>query len=526
MSEDVTPAGWWLGLPYMQGEGLRAAAPGEIPAGAPRDFLFVGDVLGLCPDWRQSLRAWWAHLRPGGHLVLWLKDCARQNVDGYRFTLESVDHALDGVAGWEQLECEARDGHLFAVYRKVAENGNGFPSPIPSPPALFELRRTSDPEGPAGALAKAAQREGGHETRRPWRKAAKHALVIRSGAYGDALMAASLFPHLREEGWTLDLLTSAAGEEALRHDPHLARILVLGRRQVEDADLPHYWQAHAGRYDRVINLTFSVEGELLKQPFRGDYYWSDAQRRALCNRSYLRRIAALGGVNKPLRVRFYPTPEEKEFARRARAEFGPFILWSLKGSAVHKWWPHAPKALCRILALRHARIVLTGGEDARELAGQAVQAVRDYFGPTERLVNLTATHSMREVFALAQEAALVVGPETGVLAAASFEAMPKLVFLSHSSPVNLTDDWINATAIRPKAACHPCHRLHYGHQWCPRDEATGAAACAAGIPVDEVVEQVIRKGSKGSQGSGGSKKDSHDPFDPPDPYDPFKRHIA
>ncbi|MGL1446773.1 hypothetical protein ACSTJA_23905, partial [Vibrio parahaemolyticus] len=68
------------------------------------------------------------------------------------------------------------------------------------------------------------------------------------------------------------------------------------------------------RYDRFINLVYSVEGELLKIPGRPDYYWPDAQRRAHCARSYLGYTHQLAQVPGPYRVCFYPSEDEKKWA--------------------------------------------------------------------------------------------------------------------------------------------------------------------------------------------------------------------
>jgi hypothetical protein len=50
---------------------------------------------------------------------------------------------------------------------------------------------------------------------------------------------------------------------------------------------------------------------------------------------------------------------------------------------------------------------------------------------------------VRETLALAQQMDLVIGPETGVLNAVCYEAMPKVAMLSHSSWENLTRHWVN-----------------------------------------------------------------------------------
>jgi hypothetical protein len=87
---------------------------------------------------------------------------------------------------------------------------------------------------------------------------------------------------------------------------------------------------------------------------------------------------------------------------------------------------------------------------------------------------------IRKVMAFAQLADVVVGTETGVLNAVAFEQMLKIVFLSHSSPENLTKHWVNTIEVQPTGLdCYPCHRIHAHWHFCTRDSVTMAAACQA-----------------------------------------------
>lgn len=455
MKEAPRPVGWYLGLRYMQGDGFvaNAVAPVEAEQHGAR-FMFADDILLTAKNWREVIVDWWDALAVGGCLILWVPDCRHMAVgEGLaRVTLEQLSGALDDRVGWQMVESDLIDGHAFVVWRKF---------------------------------------DNARQWKTPWRKQPKHALVARTGAYGDALMASSVFPEMKARGWTISFLGKRSGVEILRHDPHVDELILLADGQVPDAELPFYWQAWAARFDRFVNLTHSIEGELLKHPDRADYWWSDAQRRALCGRSYLSYIHALADVPGPHRVAFYPGEAERKLAEGFAKRSNGFALWCLRGSAVHKWWPHAPQAICRILARSELDIVLTGGADAAPLADGIMDAVRKYHGDTERVKSCVGTHSIREIMTLAQHARVVVGPETGVMHAVSLERMPKVLLLSHSSRKNLSDDWINTTAIEPNAACHPCHRLHHKHDWCPQDSATGAAVCAASISAARVVDAVL-----------------------------------
>ncbi|MBI1274203.1 MAG: hypothetical protein GC131_09010 [Alphaproteobacteria bacterium] len=448
------PKGWYLGLRYMHGAGLVAEASAPVEErqfGA--QFIFAGEILCEAADWRALLRQWWEAIRDGGTLVLWVPDCRFLALapEFARITREDIEHAFDDMAGWCLREADLIDGHIFAAFEKTGD---------------------------------------GAQRRAPWRTAARHVLVARTGALGDALMAASVLPALKAEGWHISFISKAPGCTALRHDPHIDELILLQDGQVSDAELPLYWQAHEGRFDRFINLTHSVEGELLKHPGRGDYWWSDAQRRALCGRSYLAQTHAVAGAPPPFRVRFYPSNAEVRQAAAQAQKLGDFVLWCLRGSAVHKWWPHAPQAICQLLAKTNLTIVLSGDSAARRQADEIIAAARAYHGDAARVIDMAGTHSVRAVMALAHHARAVVGPETGVMHAVCMEDVPKIAMLSHSSPANLTDDWVNAIAITPDVACYPCHRLHYGHEWCPQDDATGAAACAAAISPARVSQAV------------------------------------
>jgi ADP-heptose:LPS heptosyltransferase len=453
-------AGWYLGLRYMRGAGLvaRAAEPLEA-ARRGAQFLFADRVLCEARNWQFITEDWWDGLAVGGHLILWLPDCRYCDLEPgeAKLTLDDVSAALARRRNWQLCEADLIDGHAYVVFRKHAES----------------IRVIA-----------------------PWRKRPRHVLVARTGAHGDALMASSILPHLKRRGWAVDFISREAGCEVLQADPHIDELILLGAGQAKEDELPYYWQAWAKRYDRFINLAGSVEGDLLKQPTRGDYFWSDEQRRKLCGRSYLGYLHKLAGVPKPYRVRFYPAEDEIKWAARmalnCSGKAPGFILWALRGSAVHKWWPYTPEAVCQLLARTRLNIVLTGNAEAAPLAREVLRAAARYYGDSGRIVTLTGTHSIRQIMTLAHHARLVIGPETGVLNAVSREAVPKIVLLSHSAAANLSDDWAATTALEPAAPCYPCHRLHYDHQWCPQDAKTGAAACAASIPAARVVTAALQ----------------------------------
>lgn len=471
--------GWCLALHHFAGDGPEGRQEGvEVERAEPlppelhdRPWLYCGDELLGAENWRELVRDWQDHV---GTLALWVSDCRYTEKPGARVTREGLRAALDRP-GWELLEDEIVAGRALLVYRRL---GAGEAS---------SLRQKLD------AFVE-----------RPWRKAEKHCLVIRGGAYGDVLMASSVLPALKAEGWTIDFACNEYGHEVLRCDPHVDRFLVARKGFVTDHNIGAYWQALGARYDRVVNLSYTVEHTLLKRPWDGAYFWPHETRKRLCAGSYLANNHAVAGVplpadGAPFRVKFYPSPAEAEAAAKIAAGLGPFALWALRGSAVHKWYPFAPQVAVRLLVQRpDLALVFSGGPDSAELEGKILDTVIEFLGPAaaKRIHSMVGTGSIRRVLALAQRARVVIGPETGVLNAVGQEAVPKVCLLSHSAPSNLTDDWVNAVPVVPDVAaapCWPCHRLHHaGHEHCPQDPRTLAAACQAAIGPERVMAAIAQ----------------------------------
>lgn len=323
----------------------------------------------------------------------------------------------------------------------------------------------------------------------------RECLVIRPGAFGDSLMASAVLPGLAAQGYRLSFATNFEGEQTLRHDPYLqGRIRVWPRAKDTAESVKHYAEASAA-YDRVVNLVNCIEGEVLKHPGQLAYFWPADQRRRMCAGSYLKQCLMQAGVDGPARIRFTPSHEETEWARDTRATIGPFVMWTLRGSTPHKVYPFSALAISQILARTDRAVVLVGASDSTDLETACYQAARDFLGAAGagRIYSEVGDRDIRRSLALAQRADVVVGPETVVPMSVAHEPhVRKVVLLSHSAHSNLTADWVATEAIAPNVPCYPCHRLHADFTWCPKDESTGAAACAASIPPSLVADAVVR----------------------------------
>ena len=100
---------------------------------------------------------------------------------------------------------------------------------------------------------------------------------------------------------------------------------------------------------------------------------------------------------------------------------------------------------------------------------------------------------MRRSFSQLHMCDAVVTPDTGPAWAVAMREMPKVVLLSHASPLNITTGWKNTTTLhadQARVSCYPCHRLHDSFSSCRKAKDVDAAACIADIPANTIVASI------------------------------------
>lgn len=485
------------GLPWRP-DIIGDATDLSLFADKSQDFVFSSHFLEHVDDPLAVLKNWWRTLKVGGHLSLYLphKDlyprCGEKGANPDHksdFDNDDVIALMRQVGGWELVKNQVRDRgdgldpnseySLFQVYRK--EKGR-----------RHIIDHTTDT--------------------RPT------CLTIRYGGIGDIFQASSIFPGLKEQGFHVTVNTVPRGYEILKADPHIDEFMIQDHDQVPNEELQAYWQALGEEYDRVVNLSEAVEGTLLALPGRRTHAMPMAARHQLMNINYMEFTHALAEVPPPYAPRFYPTPQESKVARDYRKKLGPdpVVLWALAGSSVHKAWPWVDRVVAWLVLHTKVKVMFVGGmaeqilekaicqqllkalldmswEESNEMTlSENLLRLKGHFDGVNRVICRSGSMSIRETLAFVEHADLVIGPETGVLNAAGMLPMPKVVFLSHSSPENLTKHWANTTALEPENLdCFPCHRMHYDREFCPQHEETGAALCAAMVEPKTVYETIV-----------------------------------
>lgn len=438
---------------YMVGIDNRAGTSGRGPnlvmdatnltrfADGSQDYIFSSYLLHELIEQGKPLpdvlTGWWRLLRPDGYLMLFLpitETC----------TPKIVLDAMEGAKPWQLVDARVNGQQFIQVYRKRE--------------APHLVATLPDPE--------------------------KVCAVMKLGAHGDALWASSVLAHLKEQGYYVVLYTQETGEEVLRHDPNIDKMIRFESR-VPMGELGGLFQWIEKRYKHHRILVECVEGTLLPAPSKIQYHFPPEIRARIMDENYLEFHHLVGRVPLEPRQKFYPSNEEAEWANAERMKFSDKRLVVLvpNGSSVTKMWPYAGEFVRRLVAERDdIQVVVLG-----DLRGYATVE-------HPRVWNIGLSWPVRKAMTFALLGDIVIGQETGLLNAVAFEKeVMKVVLLSHSSVKNLTRDWPNTVAFsRPPAECGPtsCHRLHYTFEYCKVDEPTRAAKCQAAILVQDVLKVV------------------------------------
>lgn len=420
------------------------------------DHVLITPMLAGLPDPTPLIQEATRKLKRGGHLVLFT-EVNREQAGLVRLDPAIVREIVSRAGHWGLKEDWEEGGKHLLIVKKL------------------EGRRGIEPRTPLDR---------------------RRACVARYGALGDAIVMTPLIRQLAEDGYEVTLNISSYCAPVFENNPHISNLLIQERDLVPNHLLGRYWKFWETQYDKYINLSESLEGDLLVVEGRSQFFTPKAWRHERCNKNYYDYTLARGGypeVTGKCGELFFTRAEE----RRAQEFFGPLrdkftIVWALNGSSHHKLYPMM-EATLREWFRSHpdARCVTVGDQNAQALEF-----------PHFQLLPQAGGWSVRESLISTRYAQCVVGPETMITNAAGCYPTPKIVLLSHSTRENLTKYFENDYSLEPDVAlapCYPCHALHYTKESCPvgtlEDTQTGAKLgeapiCALSITPERLMAQL------------------------------------
>jgi len=452
---------------------VKSADDLSVFASQSMDFVYSSHLLEHMEDPEKALKEWWRVVKTKGRMILYLPHedlYPKMGEEGanpdhkHNLNEDMVKRWMYKIGFWDLEVCEQRnedDEYSFLMVFRKLERAN---------------RRSEYPDSYLDP------------------KPEKTALVVRYGAYGDLMMASSVWTGLKKQGYHVTVFASPPGSDVITEDPNIDKLVLFDVDQVPNANLGDFWGVQKKKFDKFVNLCESVEGTFLALSNRAQHQWSPILRHKMMNGNYLQFQHELGGVPHDPQIKFFATVEEKRWAEETRHKMKAdlVIMWSLAGSSVHKTWSGLDNIIASIMIeFPSAHVVLVGGHDC--------QILEAGWENEPRVHKMSGVWKMRQTLAFLEQCDLIIGPETGVLNAASCMDVSKVCFLSHSSYENLTRDWKNVIAIASEKTSCPgrgeneapaCHQLHYGWAHCKKDEKTGTAQCQADISVEEVWNHV------------------------------------
>jgi ADP-heptose:LPS heptosyltransferase len=414
------------------------------------DYIFSSHCL---EDFRATdaiLAEWWRVIRPDGHLILYGPDPDYYPHVGTAGANPHHQHDLYWQDVWKILDSFGNARLISATrhhesneysWQLIARKREGFLKRLRAAPLVKHLQFGSN---------------NGYMSFPRKKKTDKECLIIRYGAFGDAIWVTPVLKMLKKQGYYIVYNCTSYSAEVLRENPHIDEFMIQERDVVPNAELEQYWEEIGRGFEKVINFSGSVEGELLILQGSADYDLPHKERHKRCNVNYIDRTMERAGLPdaKGVRPELHFTQTEETLAQMLREKHKDkfLVIWSLSGSSLHKVYPYTHKVAMKIHQLYPDVVIFTVGDDFCKM-------LESWQNPNT--LNRSGIWTIRQSMIMTKHADLVIGSETGVLNAASCFDTPKIVFLSHSSPENLTKYWTNCTPLSANVHCQPCHRLIY-----------------------------------------------------------------
>lgn len=294
-------------------------------------------------------------------------------------------------------------------------------------------------------------------------KKKKRLLIIRYAALGDMLIVSPIIRLWHKKGYLVDVETKPSGKVILKNNPFINKV-ILHKQELDGKELRKHWRKLKKGYDKVINLTESIEGNLVLVPWQKEYHLSQEERRELCDTNYYEHTMSLAKLpyTPGLTGEIYLTPYEMETARRTRRRFKNkfVILWGLSGSSVHKAWPYTEHVAKAFLEAHEDVVIITVGDIMCQLL--------EFDHP--RVHKKSGVWGIRQSIAMSSLADLTIGTDTGFSHGAGIWRTPQILLLSAQSKENISKSFRNCTTLTADVDCYPCYKLHYGLETCELNE--------------------------------------------------------
>lgn len=238
-------------------------------------------------------------------------------------------------------------------------------------------------------------------------------------------------------------------------------------------------------YDKVINLTNSIEYGAIAMEDQNIYYQSDRVRReAFGDINYYDIAIDMAGLPKELRgttgEMYFKDSEVKvieDWVSKYKDRFK--VLINLSGTSLHKIFINA-KGVAEEIRRKYgdAVVILTGDKTCEPYD----------FSKEVGCISTVGKNSIRHVILLAKYMDCVIGCESGLMVASNMWETPTIQLLTAANHNNHPKYAQNDYSMQSNIRCSPCHKGPYKYLGCPK--TNNYPACIYGFPTADIMKRV------------------------------------
>lgn len=320
--------------------------------------------------------------------------------------------------------------------------------------------------------------------------------MIRYAAYGDHIYCSPIIGPLSEK-YDIYFETSMKGYQLFHDDPRITKLSVF---EIEKYTMDQYERAFEERWklvredvkpDLEINLNGTLEFTCVGESWQLQSHLPYPERRAYFGiHAFYDAVFERAGVKpEPLNLEgLYFPPEAYKAAEewRSKKPEAFVVMLSPIGSTAQKViYNHAEVALGVVERWGEAQVFYLGDELTAK------------FVPAHPRIKSLCAIPVKQAILWTKYADFVVGPETGLLAAAGMWGTPKCILSTTSSVYQMTKYTRNDFSVQSPLACSPCHRAIYTADDCADMRGNLASktmypACSKSFPTDLILERIGR----------------------------------
>lgn len=320
-------------------------------------------------------------------------------------------------------------------------------------------------------------------------------LLTAYRAYGDFIYACPVLPYLFEK-YDVYAELNFKGEELFHDDPRFKQKAYFYFEQFLKEEYP---QRVLERYERIkdqvkpnveINLNGSLEAACIARKEQPEFFRPVGDRRVIFgSNAFYDAVFKKCGMETPnplnLEGLYFP-PEIVRWAEGWREKNADkfIIIMPVNGSSVHKQFRNWREVATKILDTYEDAVIYFAGDDANVVKGFSHPRARNLFFPSLPI---------KQTFLMTKYADMVIGPETGIMAAAGMWGTPKIMMASASSVWQVSQYTRNDFSFQLPVACSPCHLSVYEIDDCENvveDKSERIPACVREFPVDMIMDRV------------------------------------